>query len=107
MLQNLLAVRDIGVLDISKLYAAEAILAEHSLDFIIQLDMDASSTAPNMTNPYFESSILGHKFPTQKIFTYASRNLALIVETAIKNNILYKNGLDAGHKLVARQQQYL
>lgn len=107
MLQNLLAVRDIGVLDISELYESKTILCNHILDFIIQLTPHAHPTAQNITNPYNESLILDHKFPNQQIFAHASRNLALIVETALKNYILYNNGQDAGHTLTARQQQYL
>ena len=107
MLQNLLAIRDIGVLDISELYPAEAMVVEHSLDFIIQLDKGEVPSTAKITNPYTDSLILGHKFRTQKIFAHSSRNLALIVETALKNYILYNNGQDAGHTLTARQQQYL
>ena len=107
MLQNLLAVRDIGILDISTLYPPDAIVAEHSLDFIILLDAEAIPSTIKVRPSYDQSRILDHKFPSQKIFAHESRNLALIVETVIKNYILYKNGQDAGQTLITRQQQYL
>ncbi len=107
MLQNLLAVRDIGVLDISKFYASKTIITEHSLGFIIQLTAETTAPSPNITNPSTECLFLGHKFPIQSIFAHESRNLALIVETALKNYILCQSGLDAGHTLITRQQLYL
>ena len=107
MLQNLLAVRDIGILDITKFYPPDTVVAEHSLDFIILLEGETISSSINVRPTYDESRILGYKFPSQKIFAHASRNLALIVETALKNYILYKNGQDAGQTLITRQQQYL
>ena len=108
MLFNLLAVRDIGVLNIAKLYSSQAILNEHQLDFVIDLSNNRDGCISNdITHPYGEVTILAQKFPSQTIFAFAERNLAFIVETALKNYILYKFGQDAGRELVARQQQYL
>ncbi len=107
MLQNLLAVRDIGVLNITEIYPSATVLAEHRLDFIVQLEANPITAAQEITNPYHQRLILGHKFPSQTICAHSNRNLALIVETATKNYILYKNGQDAGRALRARQQQYL
>ena len=107
MLQNLLAVRDIGVLDITEIFSNSAIIHAHRLDFIIQLDAEPSSNRSDFTDLYEQTLILGHKVPSQTIFAHPSRNIALIVETALKNYILCKNGQDAGRKLVVRQQHYL
>jgi len=107
MLQDLLAVRDIGVLDITEIFSNSAIIPAHRLDFIIQLDAERTPNRSDFTDLYAHSPLLGHKIPSQTIFAHPSRNIALIVETALKNYILYKNGQDAGRKLSVRQQQYL
>ena len=108
MLFNLLAVRDIGILNIAKLYSADAVKPNHQLDFVIELDEKRDKPAPcDPFHPFTDTHILAHKIPSQKIFAFPGRNLALIVETVIKNYILYESGNDAGKELINRQQQYL
>jgi len=107
MLFSLLAVRDIGVLNISKLYSNKTLRTNHRLDVVLELCTEACGALSHPLTPYNQTCIFEYIFPSQTIFAYPSRNLALIVETAIKNYILYKNDQDAGSELIARQQQYL
>jgi len=107
MLQNLLAVRDIGVLDVTEIFSEGAICHQHQLDFIVQLDSNPIAIRSDITNLFDRVTILGYKFSSQTIFAHPDRNIALIVETVMKNYILYINAQDAARKLVTRQQQYL
>jgi HPr kinase/phosphorylase len=107
LLQNLLAIRDLGILDVSELFSEQAIIPAATLRYIIELIPENAPLQQDIFHPYTEVEIFEHNIPMQKIHAQAHRNLALIVETAIKNYILYMNGQDGGRILENRQQQHL
>ena len=104
ILKNLLAVRDLGVMNISELFSAEHCLTEHTLDLIIQLVDDEHKLETHLSGIQSHTEILGLSVPVQLIHAHPKRNLALIVETAVKNYILYKNNQGADELLKQRQQ---
>jgi len=105
MLKDLLAVRDLGVLNISDLFAANSCLQQHPLDLIIELVGDQRILATTLAARLSQTTILGQTIPIQAIHAHPKRNLSIIVEIAVKNYILYKQGQDANTLLKKRQQQ--
>lgn len=106
ILKDLLAVRDLGVLNISHLFSADICLSQHPLDLIIELVEDEHLLETTLTGIQSHVTILNHTIPVQAIHAHPKRNLSIIVETAVKNYILYKQGRDAG-TLLEKQQQYI
>jgi len=106
MLKDLLAIRDLGVLNVAQLFSANSCLAQHPLDLIIELVDNEHLIPVTLTGIQSELSLLNHTIPVQTVHAHPKRNLAVIVETAVKNHILYKRGQDAG-TLLEKQQQYI
>lgn len=106
ILKDLLAVRDLGVLNISDLFSADTCLSQYPLELIIELVGDEHVLKPTLIGTPSHTTILNQRIPVQVIHAHPKRNLSVIVETAIKNYILYKHGQDAG-TLLEKQQQCL
>ncbi|MGD8925610.1 MAG: hypothetical protein PVG20_02090 [Thioalkalispiraceae bacterium] len=104
LLKGLLAVRDLGVLNITQLFPAARHIQEYPLGLIIKLIDDKTSLGTTLTGIQHGSTILGQRFPTQYIYAHPKRNLSLIVETAVKNHILCCQKKDAA-TLFNKQQQ--
>jgi HPr kinase/phosphorylase len=108
MLRDFLEVRGLGILNIRSLFGETAVKLKKNLKFIVQLvkpghgeplsrlDMDASKT-----------EILGVDIATVRIPVAAGRNLAVLVEVAVRNHILKSRGIDPVAELMARQQTFM
>ena len=108
LLQGFLHVRDLGALNIGKLFGQQALACASSLDLIIELDNADNRTLETTFSVYSRSKILlGIEIPVIKLSVKGNRNLPLIVETAVKNYILYKEGYDANKALATKLQQEL
>ena len=107
ILKDLLAVRDLGVLNIPHLFSADCCLPQHPLDFIIELVDDEHALTTTLEAKSSEAMILDQLIPIQTIHAHPKRNLSIIVEIAVKNYILCKQGQDANALLKKRQQQYM
>lgn len=108
LLADLLDVRGAGVLDISRLFGQHATRALCTLDLNIELVRDYRLTAEQCLNPFnTRTKILGLDIPHLQIPVPHTTNLALLVETITRNHVLYRNGNDAGARLIAQQQQLI
>ena len=107
MLRGLLAVRDLGVLEIQRLFPAARLAPSHPLDLIVELDDSETSPLTDPFSAFKRRDLHGFAVSGLTLFAHPKRNLAVIVETAVKNYILYRAGHDAGRVLTKRQQQYL
>ena len=107
MLRDLLAVRDLGVINISQMFTADRCLAQHPLDFIINLVDDNQTLQNSLSGIQSHLTLLDQAIPLQRIHAHPKRNLAVIVETAVKNYILYQRKQDAVTLLRNRQQEYI
>lgn len=106
MLTGLLAVRDLGILDIRRLFTVNHLQLTSRVDYIIELCDELPPQNP-ACDIRAELNLHSYRFPGQAIHAHPKRNLALIIETLIKNYILYESGEDSGKLLAERQQQYL
>jgi HPr kinase/phosphorylase len=108
LLQDFLEVRGLGILNIRALFGDNSVKPTKPLDLIIQLEM-ADKQAPqlldriNMKTQHEE--VLGVKIPKIKIPVAAGRNIAVLVEVAIRNHVLLLRGINATKQLVQRQQR--
>jgi len=107
LLKNHLALRDLGVLNVTDLFGDKACVPSHRLDLVIRLTQETQPRPPSIQVIQSEQQLLGISVPEIEIFATPYRNLALIIETAVKNHILYKQGNDANQQLIIKQQHFL
>jgi HPr kinase/phosphorylase len=106
LLQNLLEVRGIGLLDIRAIFGETAVRRKMRLKLIVQLvrrenferDYERIPTEP------LTQDVLG--IPVRKVViqVVAGRNIAVLVEAAVRNTILQMRGIDTYQDFMERQQ---
>lgn len=104
MLHGLLALRDLGVLDIRRHFGESHWQPMSPLDLVIVLHAAARQRAPQLNVVHGQHTILNHPIPAIDVVVSSHRNVALVIETAVKNYILYKQGNDANRLLKQKQQ---
>lgn len=108
LLRELLEVRGLGVLNIRAMFGDNSIKHTKYLRFIVHLKRmnDEQIAAMERLKPQAGSrDILGVSIPQVTIPVAPGRNLAILVESAVRNYILKQKGYDATEDLIRRQQQ--
>jgi HPr kinase/phosphorylase len=108
MLQDFLEVRGLGILNIRALFGDNAVKPTKPLDIIVQLEL-AENLAPQLLDRLKikaqSEKILGVKIPKVVIPVAAGRNISVLVEVAVRNQILRMRGLDSTRQFMLRQQR--
>ncbi len=106
ILSGFLEVADLGVLNIDKLFGAKASIPLNHLDLAMELVTDSTQIAlDSLKSIHHYITIRGVEIPVIRIFVNPSRNMATVVDTAVKNHVLYRDGYDANAALTKKQQQ--
>jgi HPr kinase/phosphorylase len=108
MLREFLEVRGLGVLNIRAMFGDSAIKRSKYLRLIVQLKrMNAQELAELDRLPSTQSSrdVLGVPVPEVTVPVAPGRNLAILVEAAVRNHILKLQGYDANAALIERQHE--
>ncbi len=108
LLQDFLEVRGLGVLNIRALFGDNAVKPTKPLDLIIQLEMADQKNMPaldRLNASVQHEEVLGVKIVKIKIPVAAGRNIAVLVEVAIRNHVLLLRGINATKQLMQRQQR--
>lgn len=108
LLQDFLEVRGLGILNIRALFGDNSVKPTKPLDLIIQLK-HADKLSPleldrlNINSQYEE--VLGVQIPKFNIPIAAGRNIAVLVEVAIRNHVLLLRGINGTKQFMQRQQR--
>lgn len=108
ILQGFMEVRGLGVLNIREMFGDNAIKINKYLRLIIHMVKmyDNNLTDFNrLTGHTKVRKILNVEIPVTVIPVAPGRNLAVIVEAAVRNHILRKNGYDASQQLIDLQKK--
>ncbi len=108
ILQGFMEVRGLGVLNIREMYGDNAIKINKYLRLIIHMERmnnDNLSDFSRLTGRSKVQKILNVEIPVTLIPVAPGRNLAVIVEAAVRNHILRDNGYDASQQLIDLQQK--
>ncbi len=107
LLQNLLEVRGIGLLDIRAIFGETAVRRKMRLKLIVHLVRRETMEREYERIPYepLTQDVLG--IPVQKsvIQVVAGRNIAVLVEAAVRNTILQLRGVDTYQDFVERHRK--
>lgn len=111
LLSELLEVRGLGILNIRAMFGDSAVKQNKYLRLIIRLihvenlkqeEFDAADRLSGYNKSY---SLLGVEIPEITLPVAPGRNLAVLVESAVRNHMLKIKGYDAAQDLITRQQQ--
>lgn len=108
LLQDFLEVRGLGILNIRALFGDNSVKPTKPLDLIIQLEM-ADKLAPEhldrLSIKTQQEAVLGVKVSKVSIPIAAGRNIAVLVEVAIRNHMLLLRGINATKQFMQRQKR--
>jgi HPr kinase/phosphorylase len=108
LLKDFIEVRGLGVLNIRTIFGETAVRRKMKLRLVAHLArLPANSRDPTERLPLSEltEQVLGVTVPKVLIPVAAGRNLAVLVEAAVRNEILKLRGIDSMAEFLARQNQ--
>jgi HPr kinase/phosphorylase len=107
LLQNILELRGIGLLDIRTIFGETAVRRKMRLRLIVHLVRRATMEREYERIPYepLTEDVLGVPVRKTIIQVEAGRNLAVLVEAAVRNTILQLRGINTFDEFVARQRK--
>jgi HPr kinase/phosphorylase len=110
LLRDFLEVRGLGVLNIRTIFGEAVLRPRKNLRLVVRLEKpggpDSSYIERLPLKPGFEE-IMGEKVRKVTIPVAAGRNLAVLVEAAVRNYVLQLRGIDSTREIIARQEQQL
>ena len=107
VLKDFLEVRGLGVLNIRTIFGETAVRPKMNLKLIVHLEKPGQAgAAPSERLPLHEitEDILGMSIRKIIIPVAAGRNLAVLLEAAVRNYILQLRGIDSTREFITRQQ---
>ena len=108
LLKDFLEVRGLGMLNIRTIFGETAVRPKMKMKLIVHLDRASQPGLAEIERlPLHELSedILGVTVRKVVIPVVAGRNLAVLLEAAVRNYVLQLRGMDSTAEFVARQQQ--
>ncbi len=106
LLRDFLEVRGLGVLNIRSIFGETAVRPRKVLRLLVHLDMPAGGYEPRdrLATRSGTQDILGVEIPTVTLAVAPGRNLAVLVEAAVRNHILITRGIDSTREFIERQE---
>src|SRR5690349_7332196 len=106
LLRDFLEVRGLGVLNIRSIFGETAVRPRKVLRLMVHLEMPLVGMEPKdrLATRSGTQDILGVEIPTVTLAVAPGRNLAVLVEAAVRNHILLTRGVDSTREFIARQE---
>jgi HPr kinase/phosphorylase len=110
VLQDFLEVRGLGMINIRAMFGNSAIKPDKELHLIIDLlhfDDKKLHNMDRLEGCHSTRTMLGVEIPMTSLPVAAGRNLAILVETAVRQHMLLVDGYNATQDFIERQQIYI
>ncbi len=110
LLKDFLEVRGLGVLDIKTIFGETSVRPRMNLKLIVHLERPAGTDGVRLERlPLAASSqnVLGVDVRKVTVPVAAGRNLAVLVEAAVRNYVLQLRGIDSTRQFIERHQQHM
>jgi HPr kinase/phosphorylase len=107
LIRDFLEVRGLGILNIRFLFGETAVKRKKNLRLIVELvhPQEVGEVGLNRLDMIASTeTILGVAIPKVRIPVAAGRNLAVLVEVAVRNHILKSRGINPVEQFIRRQQ---
>ncbi|MCE5181339.1 MAG: HPr(Ser) kinase/phosphatase [Betaproteobacteria bacterium] len=108
LLQDFMEVRGLGVLNIRALFGETAVKPKKNIKLIINLLKLSNlkiSTQDRLQIEEFSETILGVEIPKVRIPVASGRNIAVMVEVAVRNHILRRRGINSTREFIERHER--
>ncbi|GAB6040186.1 HPr(Ser) kinase/phosphatase [Endothiovibrio diazotrophicus] len=108
LLQDFMEVRGLGVLNVREMFGDSAIRRTKSLGLVVSLeamDEERLLAIDRLRGSHRTRRVLDQPIPEVTLPVAAGRNLAVLVESAVRNHILSHNGYDAAGDFIERQRR--
>jgi len=107
ILRDFLEVRGLGVLNIRSIFGETAVRPRKALRLIVQLEPYEAGIEPKdrLATRAGTQDILGVEIPTVTLAVAPGRNLAVLVEAAVRNHILITRGINSTAEFIKRQEE--
>ncbi len=110
VLRDFLEVRGIGILNIRTIFGETAVRPRKLLKLIVHLEDHSHESFTDLDRLKVEQSfqeVLGVPIRQVTIPVAAGRNLAVLVEAAVRNFVLNQRGIDGTREFIERQQKLM
>jgi len=110
LLKDFLEVRGLGILNVRAMFGDASIVETKRLRLIVDIDTITDETLweiDRIGGSKRKKAILDVKIPEVKIPVAPGRNVAVIIEAAVRNHVLYLNGYNAAADFIKRQQKLI
>ena len=115
LLKDFLEVRGLGILNIRAMFGNNSIVKTKRLRLIVHIDTIPDNTKSDRTlweidrigGSKRKQSILNLDIPEVQIPVAPGRNVAVIIEAAVRNHVLFINGYNAADDFIKRQQKLI
>jgi HPr kinase/phosphorylase len=107
LIRDFLEVRGLGILNIRYLFGETSVKPQKNLKLIVELvhPEEIGEVGLNRIDMVASTeTILGVAIPKVRVPVAAGRNLAVLVEVAVRNNILKSRGINPVEQFIKRQQ---
>ena len=109
LIKGMLEIRGIGIIDVSQMFGVRAFLESEEIDFVIEFEKWDSNKeylrAGIEDQDYYET--LGVEIPRFIYPVKEGRNLAVLVESGVRDFMLKKRGLDSAKLFDERVMQHI
>lgn len=103
LLQNLLEVRGLGLLDIRTIFGETSVRRKMNLKLIVHLLRSTPENFQRLPLQQQTQTVLDVEIKQVMLQVAAGRNLAVLVEAAVRNAILHLRGIDTMQEFMERQ----
>lgn len=108
LLVNMMEVRGVGIIDISKMYGINKVLDQHRVDLFIKLvPFKPENEVERLGNKTQYENVLGINVPVITIPVSGARSVSDIIEVAVTNFKLKKIGYDSTYQFEERLNELL
>ena len=109
LLKDFLEVRGLGMLNIRTIFGETAVRVRKNLKLIVQLEKPVGGVIPGLERLPLTASfeeVLDVRIRKVLLPVAAGRNLAVLVEAAVRNYVLQLRGIDSTQEFIRRQEQH-
>lgn len=110
LLKDFLEVRGLGILNIREMFGDASIVETKRLRLIVHIDNITDESLweiDRIGGSQRKKTILDVDIPEVQIPVAPGRNVAVIIEAAVRNHVLYLNGYNAANDFISRQQKIM
>ena len=110
MLRDFLEVRGIGLLNIRTIFGENAMRPKKNLKLIVNLELSSETDLTEIERLPLERrkrEIMGVDVAEVTLPVAVGRNLAVLVEVAVRNHILLMRGIDSTREFIGRQRMHM